>query len=54
MDKYLDSDTLKTYLKRLGFGSKVGLNLPNEVSGKIDFKYCVDLLFDTDDSANAE
>ena len=39
MDKYLDSDTLKTYLKRLGFGSKVGLNLPNEVSGKIDFKY---------------
>ena len=39
MDKYLDSNTLKTYLKRLGFGSKVGLNLPNEVSGKIDFKY---------------
>ena len=39
MDKYLDSDTLKTYLKRLTFGSKVGLNLPNEVSGKIDFKY---------------
>ena len=39
MDKYLDSDTLKTYLKRLGFGSKVGLNLPNEVRGKIDFKY---------------
>ena len=39
MDKYLDSNTLKTYLKRLGFGSKVGLNLPNEVNGKIDFKY---------------
>ncbi len=39
MDKYLDATTLKNYLKRLGFGSKTGINLPNEASGKIDFKY---------------
>ena len=39
MDKYLDSNSLKTYLKRLGFGSKTGITLPNEVSGKVDFKY---------------
>ena len=39
MDKYLDASSLKTYLKRLGFGSKTGICLPNEASGKIDFKY---------------
>ena len=39
MDKYLDANSLKSYLKRLGFGSKTGVSLPNEVSGKIDFKY---------------
>lgn len=39
MDKYLDANSLKNYLKRLGFGSKTGITLPNEASGKIDFKY---------------
>ena len=39
MDKYLDANSLKNYFKKLGFGSKVGINLPNESSGKIDFKY---------------
>lgn len=39
MDKYLSADALKTYLKRLGFGSKTGITLPSEASGKIDFKY---------------
>ena len=39
MDKYLDANSLKTYLKRLGFGSKTGISLPNEASGKINFKY---------------
>lgn len=39
MNKYLDASTLKTYLKRFGFGSKTGITLPNEASGKIDFKY---------------
>ena len=39
MDKYLDANSLKNYLKRLGFGSKTGISLPNEASGKVDFKY---------------
>ena len=39
MDKYLDANTLKNYLKKLGFGSKIGIQIPNEASGKIDFKY---------------
>lgn len=39
MDKYLDANSLKNYLKRIGFGSKTGITLPNEVSGKVDFKY---------------
>ncbi len=39
MDKYLSASELKNYLKKLGFGSKTGLNVANEVNGKIDFKY---------------
>ena len=39
MDKYLDANTLKDYLKKLGFGTKTGINLPNEASGKISFRY---------------
>ena len=53
MDKYLDSDTLKKYLKKLGFGTKTNIFLPintelskeemskltKEVSGKVEFKY---------------
>ena len=44
MDKYLDANSLKSYLKRLGFGSKIGIDLPNEASGKIDFKYETEVL----------
>lgn len=54
MDKYLDSDTLKSYLKKLGFGSRTNIFIPilesdltneeiksltTEVAGKIDFTY---------------
>lgn len=39
MDKYLDATILKNYLKKLGFGSKTDICLPNEGSGKISFKY---------------
>ena len=39
MDKYLDANALKKYLKKLGFGSKTGMPISNEVSGKIEFKY---------------
>ena len=39
MDKYMDADTLKNYLTKLGFGSKTGIDVPMETSGKINFKY---------------
>lgn len=39
MDKYMDAKTLKKYLLKLGFGTKTGVNVPKEVSGKIEFKY---------------
>lgn len=39
MDKYLSANELKSYLKKLGFGSKTDIGLPNEASGKIEFKY---------------
>ena len=44
IDKYMDADMLKAYYKRLGFGSKTGIELPNESSGKIDFKYETEIL----------
>lgn len=54
MDKYLDSDTLKKYLKKLGFGTRTNIFIPielddlsekeiksltNEVKGQIEFTY---------------
>ena len=39
MEKYLSANDLKNYLKKLGFGSKTDIGLPNEASGKIEFKY---------------
>lgn len=39
MDKYMDANTLKKYLLKLGFGTKTMVNVPLEQSGKIDFKY---------------
>lgn len=41
---YLSRDTLKAYLKELGFGSTTGIDLPNEYSGKINFKYDVEVV----------
>lgn len=35
----MDSMMLRQYFKRLGFGKKTGISLPNESAGKIDFKY---------------
>jgi penicillin-binding protein 2B len=35
----LGTDTLKNYYKTLGFGSKTGIELANEVKGKINFTY---------------
>jgi penicillin-binding protein 2B len=39
MDKYMDASTFKSYLKALGFGSKTGITLSKEATGKIAFKY---------------
>lgn len=37
--KHMNADILKEYYKKLGFGSKTNIELANEVSGKISFKY---------------
>lgn len=39
MDKYMDANTLKNFQLRLGFGSKTGVDVPMESSGKIAYKY---------------
>lgn len=39
IDKYIDSNILKDYYKKLGFGSKTGIELSKETSGKLNFKY---------------
>lgn len=39
LDKYLSKKELMDYYKKLGFGSKTGIELSNEVSGKLAFKY---------------
>ena len=43
MQKYLTGDELKAYLKKLGFGSKTGIELGGEVEGSLDFKYDVEV-----------
>lgn len=35
----IDRATLKSYYNKLGFGSKVGIELPNESTGKVNFVY---------------
>ena len=40
---YITKDDYHEYLKKLGFGSKTGIELPNEVDGKISFKYEVEV-----------
>ncbi len=39
IDRHLSADILRSYFKKLGFGKKTGIELPNEAKGKIDFKY---------------
>ena len=43
MQKYLTGDELKAYLKKMGFGSKTGIELYGEVEGSIDFKYDIEI-----------
>lgn len=39
INRYLDRDSLLDYFKKLGFGSKTGIELSKETSGKVNFKY---------------
>ena len=39
INRHMNSTMLRQYFKRLGFGKKTGIELPNENRGKLDFKY---------------
>ena len=39
INRHMSSIMLKSYFKKLGFGKKTGIELPNEMKGKLDFKY---------------
>ena len=39
INRHMDSTMLRTYFKRLGFGKKTGISLPNEERGYLGFKY---------------
>ena len=41
--KYINKDDLSSYLKKLGFGEKTKIQLPGEVTGKISFKYDIEV-----------
>ena len=39
INNYLDRDYLLSFFEKLGFGSKTGIELSHETSGKVNFKY---------------
>ncbi|MBR4618596.1 MAG: transpeptidase family protein [Bacilli bacterium] len=39
LHNFMNSAMLRQYYKKLGFGKKTGITLPNESAGKISFKY---------------
>ncbi len=39
INRHMNSTMLRQYFKKLGFGKKTGIELPNESKGKLDFKY---------------
>lgn len=39
IDKYINKNILMDYYKKLGFGSKTGIELSKENAGKVNFKY---------------
>ena len=41
---YLSKDKLMDFYKKMGFGSKTGIDLPNEYAGKVKFKYDVEVV----------
>lgn len=44
LKRHLDSVKLRQYFKKVGFGRKTGITLPNEQTGKLDFKYETEIL----------
>ena len=44
INRHMNSMMLRQYFKKLGFGKTTKLELPNEQSGKIDFKYETEIL----------
>ena len=41
---YLSKDELKSFYKKIGFSSKTGIDLPSEYTGKVNFKYDVEVV----------
>ena len=39
INRHMNSTMLRHYFKKLGFGKKTGIELPNENAGKLDFRY---------------
>lgn len=39
INKHMSSMMLRSYFRKLGFGRKTGLELPNELAGALNFKY---------------
>ena len=39
IDRHLNASILRSYYRKLGFGKKTGIELPNEATGKLNFKY---------------
>lgn len=44
INKYMNGNYLKDYYKKLGFGSKTGIELAGEANGKVNFKYETEVL----------
>ena len=44
INNYMDGNYLKTYYKKLGFGSLTGIELPKESTGQVAFKYETEIL----------
>ena len=44
ISKYMNAEMLRSYYEKLGFGSKTGIELPNEAAGKLNFKYETEIL----------
>ena len=39
IDRHMNSLMLRQYFRKLGFGKQTGINLPNEATGALNFKY---------------